>query len=130
MHTQLQNSLQSQRPDADCIYGSLTGISQDQSVEIALRERVAASHYENYLKSISTSHSITVMDHEVDRFLAKIPHDGLILDIGGCWGWHWRRLAQARPDVGVLIIDFVRSNLLHAQNVLEGLVGHQSATRT
>ncbi len=126
MSTQLQNILQSQHADSDGIYGNLTGISQDQYVEVALRERVAAAHYEDYLESISVSHSITVMDHEVDRFLAKIPRDGVILDIGGCWGWHWRRLAQTRPDVSVLIIDFVRSNLLHAQNVLKGLVGHQA----
>lgn len=127
MRTQLQNILQSLHADTDGIYGNLTSISQDQSVEIALREHVAAAHYENYLESVSTSHSITVMDNEVDRFLAKIPHDGLILDVGGCWGWHWRRLAQTRPDVGVLIIDFVRSNLVHAKNVLGELVGHQVA---
>ncbi len=68
-----------------------------------------------------------VMDHEVDRFLAKIPQGGLILDIGGCWGWHWRRLAMTRPDVGVLIVDFVRSNLPHARNILGDLVGGQVA---
>lgn len=42
-------------------------------------------------------------------------------------GWHWRRLAQTRPDVGVLIVDFVRSNLPHARNVLGDLVGRQVA---
>jgi len=67
------------------------------------------------------------MDHEVDRFLLNMPQRALILDIGGCWGWHWRRLARNRPDVGVVIIDFVRSNLTHAKNVLGDLVGRQVA---
>jgi ubiquinone/menaquinone biosynthesis C-methylase UbiE len=67
------------------------------------------------------------MDHEVDRFLSRMPPGALILDIGGCWGWHWRRLATTRPDVGVLIIDFVRANLGHARNLLGSLVGMQGA---
>lgn len=96
-----------------------------QSAEVELRERVAAEHYDNYLQALSASHSIPVMDVEVDRFLASMPPGALILDIGGCWGWHWRRLAETRPDVGVLIVDFVRSNLPHAHNVLGSLVGHQ-----
>ena len=67
------------------------------------------------------------MDHEVGRFLARMPQGALILDIGGCWGWHWRNLATTRPDVGVLIIDFVRANLTHAQRVMGSLVGSQVA---
>ena len=103
------------------------GARTGQNAEIELRERVAAEHYDNYLDAISRSHSISVMDHEVDLFLAKMPHGALILDVGGCWGWHWRRLAQTRPDVGILIVDFVRSNLPHARNVLGDLVGQQVA---
>lgn len=127
MNLKLQNLLQSQPVDADGIYGSLIVASQDQFAEMALRERVALAQYDNYLDAISRSHSVTVMDREVDRFLTKIPQGGLILDVGGCWGWHWRRLAQTRPDIGVLIIDFVRLNLLHAQKILGCLVGHQVA---
>ncbi len=126
MNLKLKNLLQSQLVDADGIYSSHTPATQDQAAEIVLRERVAAVHYDNYLDVISRSHSIPVMDYyEVDRFLAKIPQGGLILDIGGCWGWHWRRLATIRPDIGVLIVDFVRSNLSHALNVLGDLVGDQ-----
>lgn len=125
MIRKLNNLLQSHKVGSDGIYGELSGIPTDQSTEIELRERVASEHYDNYLAAISRSHSIAVMDHEVDLFLNKIPHGGLILDIGGCWGWHWRRLAKTRPDVGVLVIDFVRSNLPHAQNVLGGLIDHQ-----
>lgn len=127
MNLKLQNLLQSQTVDADGIYSGHITTTQDQATERALRERVAAVHYDNYLDAISHSHSIAVMDYEVDRFLAKIPQGGLILDIGGCWGWHWRRLVNTRPDVGVLIVDFVRSNLPHALNVLGSLVGHQVA---
>lgn len=125
MIPQLQSLLKAYHADSDGIYGNLSSVSTSQSAEIELRERVAAEHYDGYFDALSRSHSISVMDHEVDLFLAKIPQGGLILDIGGCWGWHWRRLAQIRPDVGVLIIDFVRSNLPHAQNILGDMVNHQ-----
>lgn len=98
---------------------------RDQQAEREFRENVAAQQYDNYLAVIAHHHSIPVMDHEVDRFLARMPRDALILDIGGCWGWHWRRLLSSRPDVGVLIIDFVRTNLSHAKVVLGELVGTQ-----
>jgi ubiquinone/menaquinone biosynthesis C-methylase UbiE len=100
--------------------------SYAQRAEQLLRESVAARRYENYLADVAKNHSISVMDREVDRFLCEMPEDALILDIGGCWGWHWRRLAL-RPGVAVLIVDFVRSNLLHALNVLGPLVGTRVA---
>ena len=95
--------------------------------ERELREQVAERHYDDYLAFISHHHSIPVMDYEVDRFLAKMPENAVILDIGGGWGWHWRRIGQIRPDVGVLIIDFVRANLVRTQKVLGPLVGSQVA---
>jgi len=101
--------------------------ASDQDAERALREGVAAVQVDNYLDTIAKNHSIPVMDHEVDRFLDSMPNGALILDIGGCWGWHWRRLAATRPDIGVLIVDFVRANLSHAQKVLGSLVGTQIA---
>ncbi len=122
----LINGALAQGPDG--IYSApMPSSASDQAPERALRERVAAQHYDSYLAAIAHSHSIPVMDHEVDRFLARMPQGALILDIGGCWGWHWRRLATTRPDVGVLIIDFVHANLSHAQKVLGPLVGAQVA---
>lgn len=110
----------------DGIYvAPMPSISSVQDDEKELRERVAAHQYNDYLKAISKSHSIPVMDDEVDRFLSKMPKGALILDIGGCWGWHWRRINETRPDVGVLIIDFVKTNLNHALNILGPLVGTQ-----
>ena len=123
----LQSLLRSTSADAFGILGGVAHSSNDQAAEIALRERVAAEHHGKYLDAIADSHSIAVMDREVDNFLARMPHGALILDIGGCWGWHWRRLAKTRPDVGVLIVDFVRANLAHAQNILGELVGDQVA---
>jgi ubiquinone/menaquinone biosynthesis C-methylase UbiE len=113
---------------ADGIYSApAVSFASDQETERTLRERVAAEQQVDYLSTIADNHSIPVMDYEVDRFLALMPAGALILDIGGCWGWHWRRLARTRPDVGVLIVDFVRSNLRHAQEVLGSLVGSQVA---
>ena len=36
-------------------------------------------------------------------------------------------MASKRPDVSVVIIDFVRQNLIHAKNVLGSLIGNQVA---
>lgn len=114
--------------DADGFYSGLEeGLLSDQTTERELREKVAAQHYNDYLDVISRHYSIPVMDHEVDRFLSNMPENAVVLDIGGCWGWHWRRTGEIRPDVGILIIDFVRANLVHAQNVLGKLVGSQVA---
>ena len=111
----------------DKIYSSFGNTDIVQSTEIKLREKVASQHYDNYLTAIANSHSIPVMDYEVERFLSKLPQNALILDVGGCWGWHWRNLAERRPDVSVVIMDFVRANLIHAKNVLGDLVGNQVA---
>jgi ubiquinone/menaquinone biosynthesis C-methylase UbiE len=96
-----------------------------QEEERKLRESVASKHYDNYLEAISKSHSIPVMDYEVKRFINKLPANARILDIGGCWGWHWRNISELRPDIEVLIVDFVRTNLYHAQTILGSMVGKQ-----
>ncbi len=114
------------KQDEDGIY--LTEIISENKIqddERELRERVSSVTYDNYLDVISKNHSISVMDYEVDVFLKKMPQGAVILDIGGCWGWHWRRIAENRPDISILIIDFVKSNLTHALNVVKDLVGKQ-----
>jgi len=129
MNPKLKKILKSHSTDADGIYECLpiASLSGDQAVEIKLRERVASETYDDYLSAISRSHSIPVMDQEVDNFLKKMPQNSVILDIGGCWGWHWRRIGRNRPDVSIVIIDFVLSNLVHAKNVLSDLIGNQVA---
>lgn len=101
----------------DGIYGYVAANSQ-QSVEIEMREKVAASRHTDPLAHVARHHSIPVMDFEVSRYLSNIPKGGVILDIGGCWGWHWRKLKTVRPDLIVVIVDFVRGNLYHAKELL------------
>lgn len=98
----------------------------DQKAEVRLREKVANVKVDNYLDSVAKHHSIPVMDHEVKRYLDLMPSGSIILDIGGCWGWHWRNIKNLRPDVYIIIVDFVRSNLHHAKNVLGSLIGEQA----
>jgi ubiquinone/menaquinone biosynthesis C-methylase UbiE len=105
----------------DHIYNSKF-VSSGQEDEIQLRESVASTVYDNYLMEIASHHSITVMDKEVRLFLNLIPYNGIIVDVGGCWGWHWRRLMKQRPDVIVFVVDFVRANLKHAINVLGNMI--------
>lgn len=93
-------------------------VNSSQAEEIRMRESVASRNYKDYLSDISYHHSIPVMDREIEMFLKKIPKNGTVIDIGGCWGWHWRRNRRIRPDVTVFIVDFVRQNLAHAKNVL------------
>ena len=89
-----------------------------QQLEIELREAVANKKYNNYLEEIANHHSVEVMDYEVRRILRQVPIDGVIIDVGGCWGWHWRKLSQLRPDVQLVIVDFVKANLQHAHSIL------------
>ena len=93
----------------------------EQKVEIQLREKVAAKKIENYLEIIAKHHSIPVMDNEVRRYLDSVPLNSIILDIGGCWGWHWRNIKNQRPDIHIIIVDFIRSNLHHAKILLGSL---------
>ena len=115
------------RKDEDGIYTAVLPGNEMQAMEIVMREKVAAVRHLAPLEHIARHHSIPVMDREIDIFLLGIPRNGLILDIGGCWGWHWRRLAKSRPDVGVVVVDFIRGNLVHAQEMLGALVGSQVA---
>lgn len=102
------------------------GSSFSQSEEVRLREAVAAREYPNPLAEVARHHSIPVMDCEVVRFLEGIPEGGIIVDVGGCWGWHWRNVATLRPDVAVIIVDFVKANLEHARLMLADLLDHQA----
>lgn len=65
------------------------------------------------------------MDREVRTFLVGIPASGVLADIGGGWAWHWRRLDVERPDVSVVLVDFVRENLRNAARILGALVNQQ-----
>ena len=98
--------------------------NSEQKDEIHLRESVASEQYEDYLETLSYYHSIIVMDKEIDLFIKNIPINGIILDVGGCWGWHWRRINDTRPDITVFVLDFVRKNLLHAKEILGNYVNN------
>ena len=109
--------------DEDDIYSYYFNNSE-QIEEIKMRESFASKHYEDHLESLSNYHSIKVMDKEVDLFIKNIPINGIILDVGGCKGWHWRRINDTRPDITVFILDFVRKTLLHAKDLLGNCVNN------
>jgi ubiquinone/menaquinone biosynthesis C-methylase UbiE len=90
---------------------------EGQDQEIEMREKVAKIS-SNYWAEIAKSHSIPVMYREVKLFLSMIPQNGIILDVGGGYGWHWRDLSILRPDVSVVIVDMLQENLCHAMNIL------------
>ena len=105
----------------DGIYGQISDYGE-QELEVRTREKVASDHFDYYLDEISKHHSIPVMDKEIIRFLKTIPNNGTILDIGGCWGWHWRKINEIRPDIKVVIVELVRSNLFIAKSILGKLL--------
>ena len=74
------NILNNLNLEADGIYSGLKSNANDQKLEISLRELVASKDYSNYLKSVAKSHSIKVMDYEVEKFLKNIAmsNDGII----------------------------------------------------
>ena len=65
------------------------------------------------------------MEREVRAFFGDVPAHGVLVDVGGGWAWHWRRLDVERPDVSVVVVDFVRENLRHAARMLGALVNRQ-----
>ena len=104
--------------DSDGIFCSVfRNYAQEQ--EQYIRQQVASVKYTDYLEEIMKHHSIPVMDYEINLFLKSIPSDGIVLDIGGCWGLHWRKIKYLRNDVKVIILDFVKENLLHAKKILD-----------
>ena len=93
--------------------------SKYQAKEIKLRKNIAQkADFNNYIDIIKQNHSIPVMDFEIIRFLKNVPKNGSILDIGGCWGWHWRNISHQRPDIKITIVDFVEDNLFLANRIL------------
>lgn len=110
--------------EADGIYSSVLPAPATQADEVREREAVARRTTQ-LLHEIGRHHSIQVMDREVRAFLSGIPAQGVLVDVGGGWGWHWRRLDVERRDVFVVVVDFVRENLRHAARMLGALVNEQ-----
>ena len=121
MQKQVSNILKNLTMGDDKIYSSQF-VNTSQEEEIKLRELVSSVVYDDYLKEIAKHHSISVMSKEVKLFLDLIPKDGIIVDVGGCWGWHWRLLSRQRSDITVFIVDFIRSSLISAIDVLGDMV--------
>lgn len=92
----------------------------EQKNEIKNRTTLANKVYDDYLAELSMHHSIPVMDREVNLFYDSMPKNATILDVGGCWGWHWRHASRIRPDIRIFIVDFIKGNLNHAKNFLKG----------
>ena len=106
--------------DADGIY-SFNFKYQNQDNEVKLRKSILKNKNINYLE-VSCHHSIPVMDVEIRKFVNLLPQNSIILDMGGCWGWHWRNINHFRPDLKIVILDFIRENLIHAKNLLKDKV--------
>lgn len=109
----------------DGIYSSMLPSAAQQADEVAARARVARQAEGDLLHEVGRHHSVPVMDRELRRFLRGIQTDGVVVDIGGGWGWHWRGLEAERPDVSVVVVDFVRENLRKAAGLLGSLVNRQ-----
>jgi ubiquinone/menaquinone biosynthesis C-methylase UbiE len=96
-----------------------------QKKEFFLRKKVAKKKYKNFFKEIAMHHSINVMDREVEKFIKLLPLNSVICDIGGSWGWHWRKIDKQRPDIKVIIVDFIFENLLIAKKILANKINKQ-----
>ncbi len=110
--------------DHDAIFIGMLGDVSDQENEIKLRAEVARQEYKDLLGEVAKHHSIPVMDHEVQRFVKNLPKKAVVLDVGGCWGWHWRKVVTERPDIRVYIVDLVRENLHWAKWLLAPYINH------
>lgn len=53
---------------ADGVYSGMVVDNKSQILEMELRESVAKKEYDNYLEPVALSHSIPVMDAEIEIF--------------------------------------------------------------
>lgn len=127
LNFELSSILSAFECDENGIYLGLNNENKDQILESDLRKSVANKKVDDYLFAISKHHSVPVMDKEVRRFLDQLPLNATILDVGGSWGWHWRNVSLIRPDVNVIIVDYVKENLMHAIHLLGENVNCQVA---
>lgn len=96
-----------------------------QKREFVLRKKIATKRYNNFIREISLHHSVNVMDREVEKFIKLLPKNSIICDMGGSWGWHWRNIEKKRPDIKIIIIDFIFENLLIAKKILRNKINKQ-----
>ena len=96
-----------------------------QKKEFVLRKKIATKRYDNFIREISLHHSVNVMDREVEKFIKLLPKNSIISDMGGSWGWHWRNIEKKRPDIKIVIIDFIFENLLIAKKILRNKINKQ-----
>jgi len=82
------------------------------------RLAVAQADFHEPLAEVAKHHSVEVMDHEVSVFLKQMPSKAQILDIGGCWGWHWRKIGPAGHAPRIFLLDFIPQNFRHTRAIL------------
>ncbi|MBI4368994.1 MAG: class I SAM-dependent methyltransferase [Elusimicrobia bacterium] len=96
-----------------------------QNQEWETRKQYALFEKKISLNTVANYYSIPVMDHEIERFLKKLPRGAIIADIGAGRCWHWRRMQNLRPDLKILAADFCRENFVHAHHFLGPLINNQ-----
>lgn len=52
------------------------------------------------------------MGYVVKKHFDSIPFSSIIFDIGGCCGWYRRNLKKLRSDICIIIVNFMRQNLI------------------
>jgi len=101
------------------------GRNDPARTERQFRRELARQAFANPLEEIAKNHSIPVMDSECRRFLRELPPNASLLDIGGSWGWHWRKMDASAWSPRVTLLDFVPQNFKHAEVIL-GPIFHRS----
>ena len=110
----IPNCLRGVHREPDGIY-SFTQGNAEQAEEIKFRNSEERFEKTAIMQYVGRHHSLPVMNHEVRKFLGKVTEGGVILDIGGGKGWHWREAQKARPDIKIIIMDMVRESLESAK---------------
>lgn len=91
--------------------------------EHKFRREIAQREYDDYMGEVVKYHSVGVMMNEAKKFLQRLPQNAVVLDVGGCWGWHWREASLRRPDVSIVIVDICAENFIHARRLLGADLG-------
>jgi SAM-dependent methyltransferase len=113
-----ENRLQWQ---GDGIVVDRRAVVDTQKTELELRDSVAAPFVTSgqaAVREATGHHARGVMLRRAQQMVAAAGRNGLVVDVGCGFGWHWMDIAVARPDLRFILIDFSAVNLRVCRNLM------------
>jgi len=96
-------------------------MADGQAAELELRDSVAAPFLADRAAAVREAtrhHARGPMLARAEEIASAAGKDGVILDVGCGFGWHWIDLSLARPDLRFILLDFSAVNLRVCRNLM------------